>query len=109
TSTNVTSETTCLATRLWQAFDQSGNSATCQQTVTILKTAPALLIRCVDPTHVELSWMAPATGYQLEVCTGSLPLTWTTVPATPPVINGMNCVVLPSISSQKFYRLHKVP
>jgi hypothetical protein len=110
TTTNVTSETTCLATRLWEASDENGNSATCQQTVTILKgVVPALQIRCVDATHVELSWMAPATGYQLEVCDSSLPLTWTTVQASPTVINRMNCVVLPSMVPQKFYRLHKVP
>jgi hypothetical protein len=112
TTTNLTSESSSLVTRLWGAYDQSGNSATCQQTVTIQKPAaplppPALQIRLVDPTHVELSWVAPSTGFALEVTDPSLPGSWSVVSATPVVLNGRNVVVVPSSSIARFYRLRK--
>jgi hypothetical protein len=108
TTTNFTSQSTCVATRLWEALDGNGNRATCQQNVTIQgAVAPALRIRCVDATHVELSWIAPSTGFQLYVCDGSASSVWTLVQVTPTVINGMNVVVLPTPVPQKFYRLQK--
>ncbi|HXJ57185.1 MAG TPA: HYR domain-containing protein, partial [Verrucomicrobiae bacterium] len=111
TTTNLTSQTSYLVTRLWGAYDQSGNSATCQQNVTIQKAAvPALQIKRIDLANVELSWAAPSTGCQLEVCDNSQSYySWTTVPVAPVVIYGRNVVVLPSTSSQKFYRLRKGP
>jgi hypothetical protein len=110
TTTNFTTQTTYAATRIWQALDDCGNSSICQQTITILDTvAPTLSIRSIDPTHIELSWIAPSAGFQLEGTDSSFSSTRTPVLVTPTVVNGMNTVVLPSSSTQKFYRLHKVP
>jgi hypothetical protein len=111
TTTNLTSQTSWLVTRLWGASDQSGNSATCQQNVTIQKPAaapaPALAIRRIDQANVEISWVAPSTGFQLEACNSTLYSSWTPVPVAPVVLYGRNVVVLPSSSLQKFYRLRK--
>jgi hypothetical protein len=108
TTTNLTSQTTCVATRRWEALDENGNRATCQQNITIQgAVAPALKIRCVDATHVELSWIAPSPGFQLYVCDSSGYSAWTPLTVTPTVINGMNVVVLPTTVPQKFYRLQK--
>ena len=108
TTTNLTSETSCLVTRRWGAFDEAGNIATCQQNVTIQRAPPPVLqIRLIDAANVELSWIAPSTGYQLESCDSMLYSSWTAVPATPVVVNGRNVVVVPSSSLQKFYRLRK--
>ena len=114
TTTNLTSQTTWVATRRWEALDENGNRATCQQDVTIQGAvapspvvAPALKIRLVDPTHIELSWIAPSTGFQLYACDSSVSPVWTLVSATPTVLNGMNVVVLPTSAPQMFYRLQK--
>jgi hypothetical protein len=57
--------------------------------------------------NVTISWPVSADVYQLEwrgqVDTG----TWNTVTNTPAIINGMNTVILPPSSPQRFYQLRE--
>jgi gluconolactonase len=61
-----------------------------------------------DSGQVTLRWPAPSTGFQLET-TGDLgPAgTWTPVPDSPQVTNGLNTLSFEPTNPAAFYRLHK--
>jgi hypothetical protein len=108
TETNLTGETTWSATRTWEAIDECQNRSTCQQTVTVGITAPALQIQLLASGKVRLSWPVSVTSFRLESCDVFGSLNWISMPTTPLVSNGMNTLELIPTLHQNFYRLIKV-
>ena len=57
--------------------------------------------------NVTVSWPATTDTYQLEWRSQADTGEWTPVTNAPVVINGMNTVILPPSSPQRFYQLRK--
>ena len=57
--------------------------------------------------NVTISWPTNTDTYQLEWRSQVDTETWNSVTNAPVVINGMNTVILPPSSPQRFYQLRK--
>lgn len=67
---------------------------------------PPKLTIIPDGPNVILQWPASSTGWTLQSSPGCLsPLVWTTLPATPAVINGQNVISNIMTAPQQLYRL----
>jgi uncharacterized repeat protein (TIGR03803 family) len=65
---------------------------------------PQLTITCSGPNSV-LTWPNSATGFTLQSTTNLAAPVWSTVSATPAVVNGLNTVTNPVSGKQQFFRL----
>jgi hypothetical protein len=66
---------------------------------------PAALNLALSGTNVLVSWPSPPGGFGLQQNSDLTTTNWTTVTNVPAMANGQNQVVLPSGSSNQFYRL----
>ena len=92
------------------ARDSTGNTNSCQFTVTVQDPVPAVLsINSVGP-NVVLLWPASCTTYALEgVGTLNSPILWSPVGAPVVTVDGKNRVTLPRGTTNRFFRLGPSP
>ena len=97
----------CFGGPQYQTLFTAGNPNICSFPVLV---AGADSIRKVAAkttgTNVFLTWPAPSTGFNLQSSSTLGPqATWTQVPNTPQVTNGLNQLTLPATNGYQFYRL----
>ena len=97
----------CFGGPQYQTLFTAGNPNICSFPVLV---AGADSIRKVAAkttgTNVSLTWPAPSTGFNLQTSSTLGPqATWTQVPNTPQVTNGLNQLTLPATNGYQFYRL----
>ena len=111
TVTNATGPDSFTVTRTWEAADECGNKATCQQMITVIvpPPPPVLELLQVGPNKLMLRWPQSASGYRLEAADGCRQPNWKAMPVAPVVSNGFCCVLFTPTSNQKICRLSKVP
>jgi hypothetical protein len=89
TVTNGLCGVTFSVTRIWAALDQSGNQATCSQTITVVDTTAPVVVSCPPDMTIECP-AQPAFGTPAfsDTCDANLDVTFAdeTLPATCPAI-----------------------
>ncbi len=66
---------------------------------------PAALNLALSGTNLLVSWPSPPGDFELEQNSDLSTTNWTTVTTVPAMVNGQNQVMLPTGSSNQFYRL----
>jgi len=90
--------------RIWNGALTSGQVANLYAAGPETVAGPALQIS-VAGGQVTLKWPANATGFTLWSNPSLVNGTWTQVPGTPTVTNGLNVLTLPASQAQTYYRL----
>ena len=90
--------------RIWNGALTAGQVANLYAAGPDVIAGPALQIS-LSGSQVTLKWPANASTFGLQSTTSLVNGTWTAVPGTPTVINGVNNLTLPASQAGTYYRL----
>jgi hypothetical protein len=90
--------------RIWSGALTSGQVANLYKSGPDIIAGPALSISATGG-QLTLAWPANASAFSLQSTTKIVGGTWTPVPGTPTVVNGLNNLTLPASLAQTYYRL----
>jgi hypothetical protein len=90
--------------RIWNGALTAGQVANLYAAGPDIIAGPALQI-VHSGSQITLKWPANATTFGLQSATDIVNGTWTGVPGTPTVINGVNNLTLPASQTRTYYRL----
>ncbi len=90
--------------RIWDGALTAGQVANLYSAGPKVVGGPTLQISAAGP-QTTLKWPANAMAFSLQSTTNLVGGTWTAVPGTPAVINGLNNLTLTTTNSPTYYRL----
>ena len=90
--------------RIWNGALTAGQVANLYVAGPDVIAGPALKISA-STSQITLVWPANATGFVLQSTANLAGGTWTAVPGTPVVSNGLNSLTLPVSPTPAYYRL----
>ena len=90
--------------RIWSGALTAGQVANLYAAGPNVVVGPGLQISAAH-AQLTLKWQGNATGFGLQSSTNLLTGTWTTVPGTPTIVNGLNSLTISSPTVQTYYRL----